>query len=128
MNVIAKKRLKAYFIDFVVAGLTIGVIEYFLRKKVKSEVVHTMITPVIVPWSLECIQLKLSGQTFGYKRMGLVLESTEALNLTNKQIAKRMIYRQTVSPFKFLAHPIEFSKDTVLPQDYASNTIVSEIE
>lgn len=130
MNSITKKRIKAYFIDFVVSGLAVGTVEYLLRKKVKSEVVHILITPVVVPWSLECIQLKISGQTLGYKIMGLSLEGADTSDLTRKQIAKRMLYRQTVSPFKFLAHPIEFSKinGNALPHDHAANTFVREVE
>ncbi|GAB3061627.1 RDD family protein [Virgibacillus ainsalahensis] len=128
MKPITKKRTKAYFIDFAISSVATVVVEYFLRKKVKNEVVHALITPTIVMWSLEYAQLCRNRQTIGYKKMGLVLENKEGFELTSSQIIKRMAYRDTVSSFDFLKNPKAFEEQngTVFPHDHFSGTVVRE--
>lgn len=74
MKSLTKKRTKAILIDLAISSAVTAGVEYFLRKKVKSEAVHTLITPTIVMWSLEFAQLRKSGQTAGYKKWGLFLK------------------------------------------------------
>lgn len=129
MQIITKRRLKAYFIDLAVATAITAGIECILRKKIKSEVVHIAVTPLIVPLALEYLQFKRNGQTCGYKTMGLILESEDGSKLTNKQITQRMFYNQAISSFKYMVHPAKYLKGDghILPHDNVANTIVREI-
>jgi len=53
MESITKKRALAFLMDTAIStAVTLGV-EYFLRKKVKSEVVHALVTPTAMLWALE---------------------------------------------------------------------------
>ncbi|CDO03829.1 hypothetical protein BN988_02357 [Oceanobacillus picturae] len=70
MKSITKKRTKAFLIDLAISSAITAGLEYFLRKKVKSEAIHAIVTPSIVMWSLEYGQLRRNGQTFGYKKWG----------------------------------------------------------
>ena len=130
MQTITKKRLKAYFIDFAIASVVTLGIESILRKKIKSEVFYIIVTPVVIPFSLEYLQLKRRGQTVGYKASGLILQSKDATPLTSNQVIKRTFYSQLVSPFKYLAHPRKYWKSDgqILPHDRVANTIVSEAD
>lgn len=107
------------------SALTAGV-EYFLRKKVKSEVVHALITPTIVMWTLEYAQMRQRGQTIGYKKMGLALENEDGSELTPSQIIKRMGYRDTVSTLDYLKSrkSFEVQEGAILPHDRFSGTVV----
>lgn len=129
MKSITKKRTKAFLIDLAIAiAVTYGV-EYFLRKKVKNQVVHSVVTPTIVMWTLEYAQLRRCGQTIGYKRMGLSLENKEDSELTPCQIIKRMSYRDTVSIIDYLKSPRTFEDKAgaLLPHDRFSDTKVKEL-
>lgn len=130
METITKKRLKAYFIDLAITMGVMAGVEYLLRKKIKSEVVHIFVTPVLLPWTLEYLQLKINHQTVGYKRYGLLLEDATGSDLTNKQILKRMMYSQMVSPIKYFTQHANFeqSKGGILPHDKVAGTIVREVE
>lgn len=129
MKSITKKRTKAFLIDLAISSAVTAGVEYFLRKKVKSEAFHALVTPSIVMWSLEYGQLRRNGQTFGYKKMGLELESKEGSELTSGQIIKRMGYRDTVSFFDYLKNPKNFEGQdgAVLTHDRFSNTVVKEL-
>ncbi|AVQ97735.1 RDD family protein [Oceanobacillus iheyensis] len=129
MKSITKKRTKAFLIDLAISTAVTAGVEYFLKKKVNSEAIHVLVTPSIVMWTLEYGQLRRNGQTFGYKKMGLELESKEGSELTSGQIIKRMGYRDTVSFFDYLKNPKNFeSKDgAVLTHDRFSNTVVKEL-
>src|SRR5699024_2653714 len=97
MKAITKKLVKAYFIDVAVStAVTMGV-EYFLRKRIKNEAFHALVTPTLVMWSLEYAQLRRNGQTFGYKQAGLVLEGEQDSKVSGGQIVNRMAYRDTLS-------------------------------
>ena len=130
MKSITKKRTKAYFIDFAISALVTAGVEQLLRKKVKSEFVHAVITPTVVMWSLEYIQLRQCSQTMGNKAMGLVLENEEGSQLTSKQIIKRIAYRDTISTFDYLKDRkgFEGEEGSVFPHDAFANTSVKESE
>ena len=130
MKEITKKRTKAYFIDLAISTAVTAGVEYLLRKKVKNEAFHVLVTPTVVLWSLEYAQLRKSGQTFGYKKMGLVLDNEDESPLTCGQIMKRMAYRDTLSTFDYLKDSNGFEKQegAILPHDQFSNTIVRELK
>lgn len=129
MKAITKKRTKAVLIDAVISGVVTAGVEYVLRKKVKNEVVHNVITPTAVLWALEYAQLSRSGQTIGYKTAGLVLENEDGTAPTNCQLMKRMAYRDIVSPFEYLTNRKTFEGEDgkVLPHDRVAGTVVKEV-
>ncbi|MGE7674802.1 RDD family protein [Lysinibacillus sp. NPDC094403] len=129
MKSITKKRTKAFLIDLAISSaVTVGV-EYVLRKKVKNEAIHAIVTPTVIMWSLEFAQLRKKGQTVGYKKMGLVLENENGPKLTSAQIMKRMAYRDSISTFDYLKNPKAFEQQNgqLLPHDSFSGTVVKEI-
>lgn len=69
MKSITTKRTAAYMIDVAISTTVTFGIEYFLRKKVKNEAVHALVTPTVVMWALEYAQLRNKGQTIGYQAM-----------------------------------------------------------
>ncbi|MGE7694137.1 RDD family protein [Lysinibacillus sp. NPDC094177] len=129
MKSITKKRTKAFLIDLAISSaVTVGV-EYVLRKKVKNEAIHAIVTPTVIMWSLEFAQLRKKGQTVGYKKMGLILENENGPKLTSAQIMKRMAYRDSISTFDYLKNPKAFEQQNgqLLPHDSFSSTVVKEI-
>lgn len=129
MKRITKKRLSGYLIDVAISGVVTAGVEYFLRKKVKNEAVHALVTPIIVLWGLEYAQLRQCRQTLGYKAMGIAVENEEAVRLSDKQILKRMAYRDTVSTFDYLKNRKAFEGETgeVLPHDRYAGTVVRDM-
>ncbi|WP_203287867.1 RDD family protein [Metabacillus sp. cB07] len=129
MKALTKKRTKAILIDLAISSAVTAGVEYFLRKKVKSEAVHTLITPTIVMWTLEYAQLRKSGQTVGYKKMGLVLENEDGSQPASGQIIKRMAYRDTLSTLDYIKSrkTFEAEEGAVLPHDCFSGTAVREV-
>lgn len=128
MESITKKRAIAFLMDTAIStAVTLGV-EYFLRKKVKSEVVHALVTPTAMLWALEYAQLRKNGQTIGYKAMGLVLEHEEGHALSDRQIIKRMAYRDTISSFHYLKNRRAFEQQQgqCLLHDSFAGTVVKE--
>nr|WP_039813099.1 RDD family protein [Jeotgalibacillus malaysiensis] len=101
MKDVTKRRLKAILIDLAVSSAVTAGVEYALRKKIKNEAFHALVTPTAVMWGLELAQLKSCGQTVGYRAMGLKLESEDGFPLTTEQLLKRMTYRDTVGGFKY---------------------------
>ncbi|RFA35942.1 RDD family protein [Virgibacillus dokdonensis] len=129
MKPLTKKRMKALFIDVAIStAVTVGV-EYVLRKKVKNEFIHTVVTPTVVMWSLEYIQLKQCRQTVGYKLMGLELRSKTDFELTPTKLFKRMAYRDTLSNLQYIInrHSFEGEAGSVLPHDRYAGTVVKEV-
>nr|WP_106783190.1 RDD family protein [Lysinibacillus timonensis] len=128
MKTLTKKRLKAYLIDSAVSTALSFAVESLLRKKVKNEAVHSIVTPTVVMWALEYIQLRNNGQTIGYKTMGLAIENKDGSKLTNNQIAKRILYRDTVSTFVYLKDRERFEGEdgSIFPHDHFAGTIVIE--
>lgn len=129
MKKISKKRTTAYLLDAVVSGVVTAGVEHLLRKKIKNEAFHALLTPTVVMWTLEYAQLRKSGQTLGYKTMGLKLNSTEGTELTSGQIIKRMVYRDTISTFNYIKDRKAFEGEDgkMYPHDRKSNTIVTEV-
>lgn len=128
MKRVTKKRFKAYLIDAVFAvAVTYGV-EYLLRKKVKNEAVHALVTPTVVMWTLEYTQLCRSGQTIGYKQQELVLEDEQGSGPSSAQIFKRMAFRDTIGGFSYLKNPKGFSEEegAIMSQDRYARTKVRE--
>lgn len=125
---ITKKRLAAICIDLGISTAVTLTAEYFLRKKIKSEAFHNLVTPTVVFWGLEYAQLRKSGQTMGYKAMGLTLENEDGTPLTDKQIMKRMAYRDTISTFHYLKDREQFEGENgeCFPHDRISQTVVKE--
>ncbi|BAC15200.1 hypothetical protein [Oceanobacillus iheyensis HTE831] len=129
MKSMTKKRTKAFFIDLAIStAVTIGV-EQILRKKIKNEAVHALITPTVVMWGLEYAQLRTCGQTVGYKQVGIKLEAKDGQAPTSNQIIKRMAYRDYVSTFKYFGNRKGFEGEdgSVLPQDTYAKTVVKEV-
>ncbi|MFB7156345.1 RDD family protein [Lysinibacillus sp. NPDC056232] len=129
MKSITKKRTKAFLIDLAISTAVTTGIEYVLRKKVKNEAIHAIVTPTVVLWSLEFAQLRKKGQTVGYKKMGLVLENEHGTKLTSSQLLKRMAYRDSISPFDYLKNPTAYEQQNgqLLPHDNFSDTVVKEV-
>jgi len=129
VNSISKKRTKAFLIDIAISSAVTAGVEYILRKKVKNEAIHAIVTPTVVMWSLELAQLRKKGQTVGYKKMGLVLENKIGTRVTSSQIIKRIAYRDSISTFDYLKNPKAFEQQNgqLLPHDSFSGTIVKEI-
>ena len=130
MRSVTKKRGTAFAIDLAIStAVTFGV-EKLLRKKVKSEAIHALITPTVVMWSLEYVQLKNCGSTFGYQALGLTLEKEEGGRPTSRQIVKRMAYRDFISSLDYLKDRkgFQLEEGALMPHDRYSGTIVNETE
>ncbi|MBG9453069.1 RDD family protein [Lysinibacillus sphaericus] len=129
MKSITKKRTKAFLIDLAISTAVTAGVEYVLRKKVKNEAIHAIVTPTAVMWSLEFAQLHKNGQTVGYNKMGIALENKNGTKLTSAQILKRMAYRDSISSFDYLKNPTAFEQQNgqLLPHDLFSDTVVKEV-
>ncbi|QKY68334.1 RDD family protein [Lentibacillus sp. CBA3610] len=128
MKRVTKKRTKAFLIDAAIsAAVTYGV-EYFLRRRVKNETVHAVVTPTVVLWTLEYAQMRRSGQTLGYKQQKLILEDENGSDPSTSQIFKRMAHRDTIAGFSYLKNPKGFTEEegAVMPHDRYSGTRVRE--
>jgi uncharacterized RDD family membrane protein YckC len=125
---ITKKRFKAYLIDVAVSTAATAGVEYLLRKKIKNEAFHALVTPTAVMWALEYAQMRSSGRTIGYKTMGLALENEDGTEPTPGQIVKRMAYRDTISTFDYLKDRESFQAQdgALFPHDRVSGTVVKE--
>ncbi|GGF29092.1 hypothetical protein GCM10010954_30260 [Halobacillus andaensis] len=130
MTSISQKRTDAIFIDFAISTVVTLSVEKLLRKKVKSEAVHALVTPTLVMWALEYAQLKQWGQTAGYKAMGLALENEDGEEPTSSQLIKRMAYRDTISGFSYLKDRKGFTEEdgALMPHDRYAGTVVKEVE
>lgn len=111
MKPITKKRMKAFLIDLAISSTVTAGVEYVLRKKIKNEAFHALVTPTVVLWSLEYAQLRKNGQTYGYKKMGLELENKDGSELNCNQIMKRMAYRDFWSTIDYLKGPKAFEEE-----------------
>ena len=128
MKTLTKKRAKAFAIDMAIATAVTGVVEVLLRKKVKNEFVHVVVTPTLVTYGLEYVQLKNSGQTIGYKQQGLKLVSEDGAPLEGCALVKRMLYRDYVSSLRYIADRKNFAKhdSAVLPHDAKTHCYVQQ--
>ena len=128
MKTLTKKRAKAFAIDMAIATAVTGVVEVLLRKKVKNEFIHVVVTPSLVTYGLEYLQLKNSGQTIGYKQQGLKLVSEDAAPLEGCTLVKRMLYRDYISSFRYIANRKDFAQHdgAVLPHDAKTHCYVQQ--
>ncbi|WP_214715072.1 RDD family protein [Exiguobacterium sp. s151] len=128
MNPLTKKRTKAVLIDGVIAGLLSFGVEQLVRKKVKSEFVHVVITPTLVAYALEACQMRRVGQTLGYKLMGLELKNDDGTPVTAEQALKRALHRDTRSIVTYVKDRAHFEAEdgAVLPHDKALQMHVIE--
>jgi len=130
MRSVTKKRGAAFAIDLAIStAVTLGV-EKLLRKKVKSEAIHALITPTVVMWYLEYAQLRTCGSTVGYQALGLTLEKEGGGRPSSRQIVKRMAYRDFISSLDYLKDRkgFQLEEGALMPHDRYSGTIVSETE
>ncbi|RUL48707.1 MULTISPECIES: RDD family protein [Lysinibacillus] len=129
MKSITKKRTKAFIIDLAISGVVTAGVEYVLRKKIKNEAFHHLVTPTAVLWGLEYAQIRKGGQTIGYKAAKLALQNEDGSPLTCQQITKRMVYRDIVSTFDYLLKRQDFEQEdgALLPHDRVARTIVKEV-
>lgn len=130
MKELTKKRVKAYVIDSIIATAVSYGVEYFLRKKVKSEFIHNVVTPTAVLWGMEYAQLKCTGQTIGYKMVGLTIESEDGSKPSCEQLIKRIAYRDTIGTFIYLKDREAFEgvDGSQLAQDRFARTVVREVD
>ncbi|WP_214788297.1 RDD family protein [Exiguobacterium sp. s21] len=128
MNPLTKKRTKAVLIDGVIAGLLSFGVEQLVRKKVKSEFVHVVITPTLIAYALEACQMRRGGQTLGYKLMGLELKNDDGTPVTAEQAFKRALHRDTISIVAYVKDRPHFEAEdgAVLPHDAAFHMHVTE--
>lgn len=126
MDKLTKKRGKALAIDVMASAIVTAAVEPLLRKKVKQEWVHALITPTVVFWGLEYVQLKARGQTVGHKIAGIRIESAVGGELTATQIAKRLAHRDSVMTLQWAK---ERGKNTAaqMPHDRYAKTRVREV-
>lgn len=96
MEKLLKKRGQAFAVDLMVSAAVTAAVEPLLRKKIKQEWFHALITPTAVFWGLEYAQLKACGQTVGHKTAGIKIENADGGELTGEQILKRVAHRDTV--------------------------------
>ncbi|TCI21020.1 RDD family protein [Exiguobacterium sp. SL-9] len=128
MKRLTKKRTQAVLMDSVIAGLVSYGVEQIVRKKVKSEFVHTVITPMLVAYALEACQMRRGGQTLGYKLMGLELTNDDGTPVTAEQAFKRALHRDTRSIVAYVKDRAHFEAEAgaVLPHDAAFHMHVIE--
>ncbi|MFC7684867.1 RDD family protein [Ureibacillus sp. GCM10028918] len=128
MKAITKKRRNAFLIDLAISGVVNVGVEYLLRKKIKNEAFHALVTPTAVLWTLEYVQLRNSGQTLGYKAAGLVVENANGAEVTPTQIVKRMAYRDFIGTvdYVFKRKSFESQNGEILPHDRIAGTVVKE--
>lgn len=119
MNPLTKKRTKAVLIDSIIAGLVSFGVEQLVRKKVKNEFVHTVITPTLLTYAMEAWQMSRGGQTIGYKLMGLESTNDDETPVTAKQALQRALHRDTSSVVRYWKDRAHFEKEegAVLPHD-----------
>lgn len=127
MDALTKKRGKAIAIDFVVSGALTAIVEPLLRKKVKQEWVHALVTPTAVFWGLEYVQLKTSGQTLGQKMAGIKIENADGGELTDQQILKRLAHRDSIMPLQWFKQRGQ-DMGAQMPHDRYAHTLVRELD
>lgn len=128
MEEITKKRFKAILIDSFISSAVSLTAEYFMRKRIKNEALYNVVLPMASMYALEYLQLKRSGQTAGYRLMGLKLTADDGEALTGEQIVKRMVHRDTTSTWSYLTSRKQFEgkSGAILPHDEKTGTIVKE--
>lgn len=128
MYELTKKRTKAVMVDSVVSTVVTAALEPVLRKKIKNETFLQVVLPTAVFWGLEYAQLRLKGQTLGQKAFGIKVESEDGGELTDAQILKRVVHRDTIGPLAYLRDRQKYadSQGEKFPHDAYANTFVKE--
>lgn len=129
MHKLTKKRLKAVMIDSVISTVVTAAVEPILRKKIKNETFLQVAVPTLVFWGLEYAQLRLQGQTLGQKALGIRIESEDGNELTNEQILKRVLHRDTIGPVVYLRDHGKYTEHEggKFPHDAYAHTFVKEM-
>lgn len=131
MEPLMKKRIKALLIDSLVSSAASLTVEGVFRaatknkKNVGTEFCYNVVLPTVTFWGLEYIQLRRSGQTVGHKLQGIMIESEDGTALTDEQIVKRLIHRDSVSTFAYLKDRTSFDGSR-LPHDLYAGTVLKE--
>lgn len=126
-----KKRIKALLIDSLVSGAASLAVEGVFRAATKNkknagtEFCYSVILPTVTFWGLEYIQLRQRGQTIGHKLQGIIIESEDGTALTDEQIVKRLMHRDSVSTFAYLKDRAAFDGER-LPHDLYAGTVLKE--
>ncbi|MDN5708036.1 MAG: RDD family protein [Planococcus sp. (in: firmicutes)] len=127
MDALTKKRGKALAIDLAISGAVNGVVEPLLRKKVKQEWVHALVTPTVLFWGLEYVQLKTRGQTIGQKVAGIQIENADGGELTGEQILKRVAHRDSIMTLQWFKQRGQ-DMGAQMPHDRYAHTLVRELD
>lgn len=129
MDKLMKKRVKGIVIDTAISTAVSVAVEQAMKKKVKNSFLQAAVAPALVLYGLEYALLRKSGQTFGQKAAGIKIHSETGGELTPKQIVKRMIHRDTISPIIYLKDREKYngSGGEKFPHDVYADTVVKEI-
>lgn len=129
MNDLTKKRLKAVITDTAIANALAFSVEPLMRKKIKNNFFHAVVTPTVLLWGLEYAQTKWIGRTIGQQVEGIKVVSEGGGELTSQQILKRIVYRDLISPQKYWKEREKYTvfAGSKFPHDVYANTVVKEI-
>jgi len=130
MDGLLKRRIGAGVVDVLVQGIVSGVLEKTLLKRVKNKTVHALITEPAVNCFIETVQLSTgSGQTVGQRLFRIQVVSKNGQPLAVKQIAKRIVYRETIAPIKTWKNRKVYLRDgSILPEDeFAGTRVIRKI-
>jgi len=126
MDDLLKRRIGAGVVDVLVQGIVSGVLEQTVLKRIKNKAIHSLITEPAVNCFIETVQLSTgSGQTVGQRLFRIQVVSKNGQPLAVKQIAKRIVYRETIAPVKAWKNRKVYLRDgSILPEDEFAGTRV----
>ena len=129
MDNLMKKRVKGILIDTAISTVVSVTVEQAVKKKVKNGFFNAVVAPALVLYGFEYAQLRISGQTFGQKAMGIKIQSETGGELTPKQIVKRIVHRDTASSIIYLKDRKKYnaSGGAKFPHDVYAKTVVKEV-
>ena len=130
MDDLLKRRIGAGVVDVLVQGIVSGVLEQTVLKRVKNKAIHSLITEPAVNCFIETVQLSTgSGQTVGQRLFRIQVVSENGQPLAVKQIAKRIVYRETIAPVKAWKNRKVYLRDgSILPEDeFAGTRVIRKI-
>ncbi|MDX1258802.1 RDD family protein [Exiguobacterium sp. K1] len=130
MDDLLKRRIGAGVVDVLVQGIVSGVLEQTVLRRIKNKAVHALITEPAVNCLIETVQLSTgSGQTVGQRLFRIQVVSENGQPLAVKQIAKRIVYRETIAPVKAWKNRKVYLRDgSILPEDeFAGTRVIRKI-
>ncbi|HCN56527.1 MAG TPA: RDD family protein [Exiguobacterium sp.] len=130
MDDLLKRRIGAGVVDVLVQGIVSGVLEQTVLKRIKNKAIHSLITEPAVNCFIETVQLSTgSGQTVGQRLFRIQVVSKNGQPLAVKQIAKRIVYRETIAPIKTWKNRKVYLRDgSILPEDeFAGTRVIRKI-